>query len=56
MNETEFDLGGRSPITCAFGVASIPDTVDSIDHLMTAAVDARVEARESGPNRIATLH
>ncbi len=56
VNETEFDLGGRSPITCAFGVASIPDTVDSIDHLMTAAVDARVEARESGPNRIATLH
>ncbi len=56
MNETEFDLGGRRPMTCAFGIASIPDTVDSIDDLLTAAVEARVEARKSGPNRIATLH
>jgi diguanylate cyclase (GGDEF)-like protein len=56
VNETEFELGDSSPITCAFGVASMPDTVDSIDRLVTAAVDARVEGRASGPNRIATLH
>ncbi len=56
VNETAFDLGGRPPMTCAFGIASIPETVDSIDDLLTAAGEARVEARESGPNRIAMLH
>ena len=56
VNESEFDLGGRRPMTCAFGVAAIPETVNAIDDLITAASEARVEARESGPNRIATLH
>jgi len=56
VSETEFELGDRALLTCAFGVAAMPDTVDAIDRLMAAAVDARVEGRQSGPNRIATLH
>ena len=55
MNETEFDLGDCPPMTCAFGIASIPDTVNSIDDLLTAAAEARVGARKSGPSSIATL-
>ena len=56
VNETDFDLGLDQSITCSLGVAAIPDTVSSIDELISAASGARQEARESGPNRIATLH
>ncbi len=56
VNETDFDLGQDLAMTCSLGVASIPDTVSAIDELMGAASGARQEARESGPNRIATLH
>ncbi len=49
-------LGGENPLTCSFGVAAFPDTVSDRERLLTAAVDAREEARKSGPNRIASLH
>ncbi len=56
VNETDFDLGRDLAMTCSLGVASIPDTVSAIDDLIGAASGARQEGRESGPNRIATLH
>jgi diguanylate cyclase (GGDEF)-like protein len=52
---TDFNLGGERAITCSLGVASVPETVPTIDDLIGAASGARKEARESGPNRIATL-
>jgi diguanylate cyclase (GGDEF)-like protein len=54
--EWHFDLDRERTVTCSLGVASIPDTVSEVDNLMEAAKGARVEARASGPNRIATLH
>ena len=55
MGESTFDLGGRHALTCSLGVASIPETVSTVEDLLPAAVSACLEARESGPNRIATL-
>ncbi|MCZ6917563.1 MAG: GGDEF domain-containing protein [Gemmatimonadetes bacterium] len=55
VGESTFDLGGRHALTCSLGVASIPETVSTIDDLLPAAVSACEEARESGPNSIATL-
>ena len=54
--EWHFDLDRERALTCSLGVASIPDTVSEVDNLMEAANGARVEARASGPNSIATLH
>ncbi len=56
VGEADFDLGRDLAMTCSLGVASIPDTVSEIDELMGAASGACREARESGPNQIATLH
>lgn len=55
VGESTFDLGGRHSLTCSLGVASIPETVPTIDGLLPAAISACEEARESGPNSIATL-
>jgi diguanylate cyclase (GGDEF)-like protein len=56
VGEWDFELDREWNATCSLGVASIPETVSEVDNLMEAAAGARVEARESGPNRIATLH
>ena len=56
VSQSKFDLNGAGPLTCSLGVASIPDTVSSVDHLLDAASKARREARASGPNRIASLN
>ena len=56
VGAADFDLGRERAVTCSLGVASIPETVSTIDQLMGAANGARKEARESGPNCIATLH
>lgn len=50
------DLTGTPRVTCSFGVASMPETVAAVDQLLAAAAKARREARESGPNRIASLN
>ena len=55
VNDADFDLGQDLASTCSLGIASIPDTVSAIDELMGAASGAREEARESGPNQIATM-
>ena len=56
VGEWDFALDREWNATCSLGVASIPETVSEVDNLMEAAAGARVEARESGPNCIATLH
>jgi diguanylate cyclase (GGDEF)-like protein len=55
VSKSKFDLNGAGPLTCSLGVASLPDTVSSVGDLLDAATEARKEARESGPNRIASL-
>jgi diguanylate cyclase (GGDEF)-like protein len=55
VSNQPFDLSGSPPLSCSFGVASMPETVSAVDELLAAAAKARREARESGPNRIASL-
>ena len=56
VNASTKGLEGKPPLTCSFGVATFPDTVPDTEALLTAAVGARVAAKESGPNQIAALH
>ena len=56
VNASTQGLGGKRPLTYSFGVAAFPDPVSNTEGLLTAAVSARKEARESGPDRIASLH
>ncbi len=56
VNASTQGLGGKHPLTCSFGVAAFPDPVSDTDGLLPAAISARKEARESGPDRIASLH
>lgn len=52
VSESDFDIGGKHPLTCSLGVAAIPDTVSDVDELMEAASRALQRAKEEGRNRV----
>ena len=56
VNASTQGWGEKIPLTSSFGVATFPDTVSDTEDLLTAAVGARKQAKESGPNRIASLY
>lgn len=45
---TAFPVNDGQPVSCSFGVAAIPETVDTIDDLLEAATRASVETGTGG--------
>ena len=50
VNESVFDYGEKRKLTCSFGVAGMPDTVESVEDLLGAADTALEEAKAAGEN------
>ncbi|MCZ6917100.1 MAG: GGDEF domain-containing protein [Gemmatimonadetes bacterium] len=52
VHESVFDFGEKRDLTCSCGVAAIPDTVESVEDLLSAADSALEEAKAAGENRV----
>ncbi len=50
VSESQFDLGRKRTFTCSLGVASVPDTVSDVNHLLAAAEAALEKAKSVGRN------